>query len=269
MFWFIKEFISSLKNSHFFLENSLKVKHSLYYWLSWVIFTSILPFLIFIGYITYYIPQTPGIITNFFPDAWISIKSGKFSSSLSYPFRFQSENFTLVIDPAASGEELSDQVGSILILSDQLLVRSQSDGIQPVKFSSLPEFSLSRNQTVDWVQNHLLLLWVLCLLTIFVIALLLSIFYFSYKFITFLGLAGLIWFYFRKSKQHQNFWSIFIIVIYSSVASLLVEAFLPFPGTLVWFISSLVFVLLLIRWLRPFWIKTSPETTPTVSAKLN
>lgn len=267
MFWFIKEFITSVKTPHFFLENSPKVGHSLHFWISWVIFSSVLPLLVFIGYLTYYVPQLSGIITDFLPDAWISLKSGNFSSSLPYPFRYQSENFTLVINPAAGEEELSDQIGSTLVLSDRLLIRTQSDTIQSFKFSSLPEFSVSRNQAADWIQNNLVLVWIMGLLIILTTALFIGIFYFSYKFMTFLGLAGLVWLYFKIGKQSQKFWSILAIVIYASVASLLVEVLLPFPGNLVWPISSFVFALLLIRWLIPFWKKSSQTTTPSASTK--
>jgi hypothetical protein len=255
MFWFVREFISSVKNPHFFLGNSPKIEHSLRLWVSWVIFSSIIPFLVFIGYLTYYTPQIPGTIINYFPDAWISLKSGNIFSSLSYPFRFQSENFTLVIDPAASEEELSDQTGSVLVLSDRLIIRTQSETIQTLKFSSLPDFSLSRNQVVDWIQNHLFLVWATGLLVILTFALFFGAFYFTYKFITFLGLAGLAWFYFKIGKKPQKFRPILVIVVYASIASLLVEVFLPFPGTLVWPVSSLAFALLLIRWLLPFWNK--------------
>ncbi len=221
----------------------------LWYWSKYLLLLVGIGFVIGASLIVYSTPQVPKLLKSNLPDATISIKDGKFLSTLKEPYIVGSTEFSLVVDSQGSAKDLDKYTSGILVLSDALLIKNPDGKVESRKLSDFGDFSTSRAELVSWTSTHNLKLagigvgLLLALLTVY------SLFYWSSKLIGFFITGLIFWLIAKVIKRQLDFQNSVKIVIYASVLPLLLGAVLAMaPNQILSYVNLAIFLYFGLTW---------------------
>jgi hypothetical protein len=248
-----KETIASLQDKKYGSTIiKLPFKQALWYWSKYFILVSAISALVVVGVVTYFAPQVPRLLRQYFPEASFTVKNGTFSTSLKQPAVLGPADMPVIIDTAAStSAALDSKVSGILFLKDKIIFKSASDSSQTQSFSDFPDFSFSKNTVVSWISGHQTRLWLSVSFAVLVISVFLSALFWLGRILGFALWSLGFWLVGQKIiKRDISYTQAFNIVLYASVLPYLMDSLLILaPSQLLSLLSLAVFVYFGASWL--------------------
>lgn len=246
-----KETLISIRNKDYgrvIIHKSFK--QVIGYWLKYVLIFSVVPVIIIIAVMTYFIPQLPRLIKDNIAPGEVRVEKGKFSSTYHQPLNINSSNFSLILDSHGSPSDLDKVASGLLVLSDRVLIKSPDGQITSQSLSQIGDFSLSQSQIVSWISHHQGLLWFELAAAVVVFSFLSGLFYIGYKLVTFLVWAAVFLVFARVTRRPYRYVEIYKIVVYAAVPAFIFSAlFSLFPNFFLSFLNLGIFVFLAVTWL--------------------
>lgn len=221
----------------------------IWYWTKYLLLFALIPLVLIIGSLTYSVPQLPNTLRNQLPEFVGGIKDGKFFTKNTEPLRFQDPNFLFILDPTASESDLASVSAGIVISQDQMFFKDNGT-TRSQDYSDIPDFEIAKSGLTDWVSTHQSLIWVILVSATILLGLLLVIFYWVYRFVTFWIWAAVVWALARILKKTLVYTDAFKIVIYASILPLLISAVLfVAPSDVMGLIGFGVFAFFTVSWI--------------------
>lgn len=252
----VRETLASLKDkSYGNIIVSQSLGSSLWYWTKYLLVFTIIPWVVFVLMLTYFLPQLPRALRENLPDAQIALRNGHFSTSLPDGSHFGDKSFSLVINTQATDSSVLKEYDSgVLIASSAAYVRS-SDGTSD--YSHYPQninFTVSKSQVVSWVSSHQGQIWLGSFVALTLLAAFMSTLYWVYSLFLY-ALGGLaLWLVARVSRRQLNIAGAMKLSIYASILPFLVGTLFSVSSN-----SLIVLVLLVIYFYLGYtWIQNLP-----------
>lgn len=257
----VKETIKSVADKTYGAHIVQKtVKAVLWYWTRYVLLFAVIPLILVIILLTYFVPQLSKQVREHIPDGFISVTDGQLTASYS-PAKYSSPNLVIQFDPQNSlPEDPASLPAGFYVFRDGLLQVDPPDSYRVQKFTDLPDFRLDKTQAVAWLQNHTLKLWLVLFLTSVFIWILLTSFFWAYKIASLVLWSAGFWLFGRLVKKPLPFWAAFKLVVYAAVPTLIISALLSVaPNPYLSYLNLGIFLFLSLSWL---WNLPAKEALP-------
>lgn len=226
------------------------VKQVIWYWLKYVLIFSLIPAILLIGLITYFIPQLPRLVRDNIAPGEIRLLAGKFSTTYPQPISLGSPDFALVVNTHGSAADLDNYAAGVLLLSDKIIIKAPDRQISSQSLSDIKNFSLSQTQLLNWLSLHQFLLLFGAFSAVLVLTLLSGLFYVGYKLFNFLVWSAIFLLIGLALKRRHRYTDIFKITVYAATPSLIISALLfLFPNSLLSLLNFGLFIFFALSWL--------------------
>lgn len=250
----IRETIASLKDKQYGnVIVSKRMMPVIWYWTQYLLIFTVIPWLIFVFLLTYFLPQLPRAIKDYLPDAAVSLKDGRFSTTLQpQPYIVGDKTFSLIINPSAtSSSELTKYESGVLIASSGAYLKSPDGSSDSAQFPTGVSFATNKSQIISWVSDHQSRLWIAGFITITVVAVFISGIYWLTSLVGFAfgGLA--FWLYARYTHRILDYRGAVKIAVYAAVLPFLIGAlFSASSNVLISLINIVVFAYFGYQWIQ-------------------
>jgi hypothetical protein len=151
----------------------------------------ILPMILFIYMLTFYLPQLPTLIRTRLPDGNLKMHNSVLSTTIAQPSIFTDKDVAVILNTEGNEEILTKYPVGILFLKDKLVVKDETGAINSRSYEKIPNFDFNKGLLADLIVKNKTKLWFIGLLLI-VIIYVLSILQLSLNLIITLGLLGLV-----------------------------------------------------------------------------
>lgn len=251
MFKTFSETIHSIKDANYgnvIIEKG--IKYCVHYWLNYLVAITLIPIVLFIGLVTYLVPQLSKLITISIPSGKVEISNGKLISNVKQPFFLGSQEFGLVLDTSSVSGHIYDKYNGILLLSDKLVIKGPNGDNLTKKYSELSNSTITTQDVINWVNKNQIKIWFILCGIILATSLASLLIYIGYKIFTILIWSGLLFTIATVLKKNIKFSQIVCISLYASVPPLVISLFASMlfidNSSL---ITLIVFILLSLRWI--------------------
>ncbi len=236
----VSTFFSSLTNKQF--GNRIvgaRTRKVVQYWLTSILLLSLIPILISLSLITYFVPQIPKKLKDHLPDGEISVKQGVLSTSFGEKFTWKSDDFSLLIDLSESGKDVVPPASSLLLTATNISLVTPENQKYSYNIDKVQDITLSKTAIVTWFNQNLVKVWGFIVLILIIGALFSIVSFAAYELTVILVISAII-FVINKLvfKKPVAISGIFKLSTYSSIISLVVSTLFSFlMGPMSWMIS--------------------------------
>jgi hypothetical protein len=248
----VKETIASLRDpaygKHIIAKTPVQV---IWYWSKYLICFSVIFLLFGIFSLTHYLPQLPKALSDFLPEGALTSNNHQLSTTINQPYVLGDSSFSFILNLAGTESDLSTPSAGILLLKDQLLLKTDSTHIQSVKLDKLPNFSVTKVDVIKFVSQNKIKLWIAGCGILLVLSLLGLLLNWSMRLSTFFIYAAVLWilakFILKKTLVYMD---VTKIVFYAGVLPLVLSQVAFTAGG--WLFDLLyfgLFVFLALRWI--------------------
>ncbi len=267
-----KETITSLRDPKYGQIIIAKpLKSVVWYWTKYLLLVSFIPMIIAIVLLTRFLPEAPKLVEKKLPEGTLGSKNHELFTTIqpldlkipetegSGPFRFI---FDLNASPSAA-ESMSD---GVLVLKDQLIVKTSDGRTQIQTFEKLPDFSTDKSQIAGWIRAHRYQIWTAGFIVILLVTAVISGITWVFRFLIFLVWTLVSWLVAKYlMKKSLTYLQVLNIVIYSSIIPLLLSLILTLtPNPILSLLNTGIFVFFIFTWIK----NISPSAAVTSSAPL-
>jgi len=222
-----------------------------WYYTRYLLLFTLIPLVVVIFLITYFLPQLPKIITKNFPSAQINLKNGQFSTTLPNGTLWADKDLSLIINTSGSAELLQSAPAGVLITSNSLIIKTADSKIEARSLSEFSDFNYEKAQILNWVATHQTLLFCISIGLCLVVFILIFMITWLARFVTFLVWALLLWLLTKTLHQPLNYTSALKLVIFASVIPLIISSvFFFYPSIIITIFSYSLFVYFTVIWTR-------------------
>jgi len=261
----LKETFRSLQDRYYGKVIVTKTpKESLWYWTKYLILFSLVPFALTLASFTYLIPQLPRLFENNLPEGRLELKDGRLFTTAAQPIKWGNDKFAVLLNTEGKSEDLLPFETGILFTQEKYYFKSSNEDIQENTYENLKEFSVEKGQFVSFLAERRLILWLGMIAALLIAFVLAGSVFWVFRLVTFFIWGVIILLVGRFLKKEIAFKGAFNLVVYASVAPLLVfviDSFIQHP--LLSVIGFALFVFYLFYWLTSLDLK-SHESIPLV-----
>ena len=226
------------------------IGQSLWYFCKYLLLFGIAGLILALGLLSYFTPQFSRLVDQNFPDVKLSVTDGQVTTNLPQPFVAGDQNFAFIINTAGTIDDLAQYSTGVLILKDKLLVKSEDGQTRIQNLSDFNDLTVDKSQIVSWTQNHKLLLLGLGFLSLSLIIILLSGFYWLWTLLASFVWSAILWATSHLFKRPHPYLDILKLVLHASVISLFFQVLsLFFPASALSLIGLGLFVFYSLTWL--------------------
>lgn len=239
-----RETITSLKDLNYGKTIITKtVGQAIWYWTKYLLLISIIGFILSLGLLAYYTPQSHALAREHFPDIDLTLKAGKLTAS---PFTQEGKDIVLIINTKGSPSDLDKYPAGLLLLEDKYIIKDNSGRTETRDYADLGDFHLDKPLVINWLSQNQFLVFVIGLICLLIITLLLTFLSWTIRVIAFFIWAVLVWIVALFLKRQISYLDSFKLVLYASVLPLLLS---PIAHPVTSLISFGVFVYYSLSWL--------------------
>ncbi|OGC92989.1 hypothetical protein A3D85_03310 [Candidatus Amesbacteria bacterium RIFCSPHIGHO2_02_FULL_47_9] len=226
------------------------IPQSIWYWLKYLLFFTLIPLIFLTFSLTYYTPQLPRIIQEHFPEFSLTVSQGQASVVPNEPYKFATPESIFIIDTTTgSAQSLADYTSGFVISRDRLYVKSPDGNLSDLPLSELGDFSYNREELSAWISRRLFAVWLAALAGLlffaFVAVLSYTLFNFALIFLwsVILALLG------RISHRSLSFAACLKVSVHAAVLPLVISA-VTFLGSsaLITLLNIALFVFYSLSW---------------------
>jgi maltodextrin utilization protein YvdJ len=257
-----KETVISLQDNKYGLTIIAKpLKQVFWYFIKYLLLVSVLPLVIGTFLLTRYLPQTPKLIVDNFPDGLIQIKDKQLYSTINQPYKAGDSEFSLILNLEGSQTDLDAVKSGILFLKDKMVVKTEEGDVQTQTYDKIPDFSVDKYQLSGWISENRIKLWIAGLILTLSAVLLGTVFTGIFWVIRLAFGAVIFWligkFAFKKTITYLQS---FNIAVYASILPLLISFILSLSSnSFLGYFSLFLFFFFGISWIRNL---SGKETLP-------
>lgn len=224
------------------------VGESLWYWSKYLLISSVVGLVISLGILAYLVPQSGGFAEKNFPDLEARIKDGKVETNVQQPFVEGSEEFAIIVNTEGSVDDLDDFNSGLLLLEDKLVAKSDGQ-MRVVELREFEGLEFNKPMVISWINNNQPTIFVVGMVSVLVLVVLLTAFYWFSRLISFFFSALLIWVGGLLFKKSLPYLDALKITIYGSVLPFLITiVFFAFPNNAMSWLVLVVFLFYSLAW---------------------
>ncbi len=259
-----RETLTSLQDKYYGKVISTRsLPQAIWYWSKYLLLLFLIPIVLAIILLTYFVPQLPHLLETKLPEFSLSIKQNRLVQFSPQPFSLGNSDFSLLIDVSGQEVSLADYKAGILIQSDKIITKDPNGSVTTQPFQNLKDFDLSRPQVISWTKDHTLLVWALGLSALSIAVLIMGSLSWAFQISTMSLWSMVLWVVGRLIHRPLPYQTLLKLALYASVLPLIVSAVnVLSSNTILEYLSVALFLFYFLSW---FWHLTSPP--PTISRK--
>jgi hypothetical protein len=203
-----------------------KLREALWYWTKYLILFTVLPVILFIFLITYFVPQLSKLASSQLPEVTVSLAQGKLSVDPYKPLVFGNADYRVIVDLEGKSTLLDTTPSGLLVLQDRIIFKNSQDDSRTIDYQKMGDFQITKSTVVNWLSQNQLKIYGFLFLAIILIAIVSFTAYWLTSLFTYAAWSAIYFFISKIIKRPMRFMPILLLTIYASVPSLVVSALL-------------------------------------------
>jgi maltodextrin utilization protein YvdJ len=260
----VKETITSLKDANYGnIIITKKIPQTIWYWSKYLLIVSIIPAVLDIGSITYFVPQIPKLSSQYLPEGSISIKNGQLSSTIKQPYLIKNSDFSFALDTTTSAKPASQSASGLILLADKWIIKDPDGNTRSGDYKKIAPFNISKKIFVDWTSKNQILIWVFLVIISLVLFALSTATYFGTQMCIFFLWGAVLWFVAKITKRPLKLTGGFNLAVYAGVLPLIISTILSIaPNDVISILNIGLFVFFSFSWLLRLPVSSSTPAAP-------